>query len=79
MNRLFIFNKLTPKQNDQHLAWDIFKCILQNENSDILFPISPKIVPKGLTESALVQVMAWRRIGTMPLPEPMMTKVHDVL
>ena len=28
-------------------------------------------------ESALVQVMAWRRTGVKPLPEPMLTQFTD--
>ena len=40
----------------------------------IFIQISWKIVPKGLIDdmSALVQVIAWRRTGNKPLPEPMM-------
>ena len=38
-----------------------------------------KFVPKGLIDkkSALVQVMAWRRTGDKPLPEPMLTQFND--
>ena len=58
------------------LADDIFKCILLNENVRILIKISLKFVPKGPINntSALVQVMAWRRIGDKPLPEPLLTQ-----
>ena len=57
------------------LADDIFKCIFLNENDQIPIQISLKLVPKSPTDnkSALVQVMAWRRTGDKPLPEPMMT------
>ena len=36
-----------------------------------------KFAPKGLIEnkSALVQVMAWRRTGSKPLSEPMLTQL----
>ena len=36
--------------------------------------VSLKFVPKGLMDNkaALVQVMAWRRTGAKPLPEPML-------
>ena len=58
------------------LADDIFKCIFLNENVRIAIEISLKFVPKGPIDnkSALVQVMAWRRIGDQPLPEPMLTQ-----
>ena len=41
--------------------------------------ISLKFVPLGPTDkkSALVQVMAWRRTGNKPLPEPIPTQVTD--
>ena len=49
----------------------IFKCILwRNSNFHrSLFQID--------NESALVQVMAWRRAGDKPLPEPMQTQFND--
>ena len=36
-------------------------------------------VPKGSAENqpSLVQLMAWRRTGTKPLPEQVMTKIAD--
>ena len=57
-------------------ADDIFKCIFLNENDKILIQISLKLVPRSPIDNkpALVQVMAWRRIGNKPLPEPMMTQ-----
>ena len=62
------------------LADDILKRIFLNENVSILIQISLKFVPKGLIDnkSALVQVMAWRRIGDKPLSEPMITYFTDV-
>ena len=38
-----------------------------------------KFVPKGAidNESVLVQVMAWRRKGDKPLPEPILTQFTD--
>ena len=41
--------------------------------------ISFKFVPKVLidTKAAVVQVMAWRRTGDKPLPEPMPTQFTD--
>ena len=55
-------------------ADDNFKCILLNENVWIAIKISLKFLPKGPinTIPALVQIMAWRRPGDMPLSEPMM-------
>ena len=37
--------------------------------------ISLKFVPKGLIDNIplLVQIMAWRQIGTKPLSQPMMS------
>ena len=46
------------------------------QNSD---QISLKFVPRSPIDNkpALVQVMAWRRTGDKPLPEPMMTQFTD--
>ena len=56
------------------LADDIFKCIFVNENVLIAVHISLKFVPKDPIDTipALVQIMAWRRIGDKLLSEPMM-------
>ena len=61
------------------LADDIFKCIFLNDNDRISIKISLKFVPKGPIDnkSALAQVMAWRRTGDKPLPEPMLTQFTD--
>ena len=50
------------------MADDIFKCIFLNENVWISIKISLKFVPKGLINNipALVQIMAWRRVGDKP-------------
>ena len=60
------------------LADDIFKWIFLNENR-IPIEILLKCVPRNLfdNEPALLQVMAWRRTGDTPLPEPMMTQFTD--
>ena len=57
---------------DAIVADDNFKCILLNENDKILIWISLKCVPRSPIDNkpALVQVMAWRRIGDKPLAEP---------
>ena len=58
------------------LADDIYKCIFLNENDRISIQISLKFFPRGQIDNkpALVQVMAWRRTGDNPLPEPMLTQ-----
>ena len=61
------------------LTDDIFKHIFFNENVRISIQISLKFVRYGPidNESALVQVVAWRRAGDKPLPEPMLTQFVD--
>ena len=72
-----IFNTLRPRQNGRHFADDIFKCIFLNENVWIAIKISLKFVPKGPINNipALVQIMAWRRPGDKPLPEPIVVSL----
>ena len=67
-------NTLRPRRNEQHFTDDIFKCIFFNENVWISIKISLKFVPNGPIKNipALVQIMAWRRLGNKPLSEPMM-------
>ena len=69
-----LFNTLKPRQNGRHFADDIFKRIFLNENVCIPIKISLKFVPKGPVNNipALVQIMAWRRLGGKPLSETMM-------
>ena len=61
------------------LADDIFKHIFFNQNIRISIQILLKCVPLSLIDntSALVQVMAWRRVDDNPLPEAMMTQFTD--
>ena len=61
------------------LADDIFKCIFLNQNYRILIQISLKCVPRSQIDNkpAMVQVMAWRRTGDKPLPEPMLAQFTD--
>ena len=61
------------------LADGIFKYIFLNENDRIPIQISLKFVPMSPIDNkaALVQVMAWRRTGDKPLPEPMMNQFAD--
>ena len=58
----------------RHFADYISKCIFLNENTSISINISLKFVPEGRINNikALVQIMAWRRLGDKPLSEPMM-------
>ena len=67
-------NTLRPKQNGRHFPDHIFKCISLNENVLISIKISLNFVPRGPINNipALVQIMAWRQPGDMPLSEPMM-------
>ena len=67
-------NTLRPRQNGRHFPDDIFKCIFFNENLRISHKISLTFVPKVRINNipALVQIMAWRRLGDKPLSEPMM-------
>ena len=57
------------------LVDDILKCIFLNENDRIRIQISLKFVSRSPIDNkpALVQIMAWRRTGDKPLPEPMLT------
>ena len=70
-----LLNTLRPRQNGGHFPDDIFKCIFLFENAWIW--ISLKFVPKVRVNNipALVQIMAWRRIGDKPLSEPMMVNL----
>ena len=70
-------NTLRPRQNGHHFADGIFKRIFMNENVRILIIISLTFVPKGPINNiqALVQIMAWRRLGDKPLSEPMLVSL----
>ena len=76
---MYTFNSSPPGQNGRYVADDIFKCIYMNENFSILIRISLNFVPMGpiYNKSALVQVMAWRRLGDKPLSELMLTQFTD--
>ena len=71
------FNLLRPRQNGRHFADDTFKYIFLNETVIISAKVSLKFVPKGPINNipALVQIMAWRRLGDKPLSEPMMVRL----
>ena len=72
-------NSSPPGQYGRHFADNIFRCIFMNEKFCILIQISLKFVPKGPIDNspALVQIMAWRRIGDKPLSEPILTRFTD--
>ena len=76
----FMINSSPPGQNGRHFTDDTFKRIFLNENVRISIKISLKFVPNGLINNipALVQIMAWRRIGDKPLSEPMLTRFTDL-
>ena len=61
------------------LADDIFRCIFLNENNRIPIQISLAFVPRSPIDKkpALIQVMAWRRVGDKSLPESMMAQFID--
>ena len=70
----FCLNSLRPRPNRRYFADDIFKCIFQDENEWISSRISLKFVPDVRINNipALVQIMAWRRLGDKPLSEPVL-------
>ena len=72
-----MFYTLRLRQNGRRLADDVFKCIFLNENVWISLKISLKYVPKVPVKNipALVQILAWRRLGDKPLSEPMMVSL----
>ena len=74
-----IVSSSPPGQNGWHFTDDIFKRISVNEKFCILIKISLKFVSKGPIDynPALVQIMAWRRIGDKPLSEPMLIRFAD--
>ena len=74
-----IVNSSPPGQNGRHFADDLFRCIFVNEHFRILNKITLKFVPSGLIDnnSALLWIMAWRRLGDKPLSEPMLTRSTD--
>ena len=68
---------LRPRQNGRHFPDDLYKCIFLNENVWISIKISLKFIPKCPIDNipALVQIMAWRRLGDKPLSEPMIVRL----
>ena len=62
------------------LADGTLKCIFLNENDIISIQMSLKFVPRSPIDSqtALVQVMAWRWIGDKPLCQQLLAQFIDV-
>ena len=79
MNWPFSFWVGPPILNHLPLEDDIFRCIFVNEKFCILIKTSMKFVPTGPIDNnpALVQIMAWHRIGDKLLFEPMLTRFTD--
>ena len=61
------------------VADDNFKYIFLNEYDEIHIRISLKFVPRSSIDDkpALLQIMAWHRIGNKPLSEPILTQFTD--
>ena len=75
----FNFMSSIPGQNGGHFEDYIFKCIFMTENFCMSIIISVKFDQSGPIDNkaALIQVMAWRRTGVRPLPEPIITQFID--
>ena len=72
-----MFNTSRLRQIDRHFADYTFKCIFLNKEKWISLKISLKFVPKVPINNipALVQIMAWHRLGDKPLFEPKMVRL----
>ena len=70
-------NTSRPRQYDCRFTYDSLKCIFLNDNVWISIKISLKFVPRGSINNipALFQIMAWRRPGDKPLPEPIIASL----
>ena len=70
-------NRLRPSQDGRNFTDNILKYIFLNENVWISIKISLKFVLKVRISniSALVQIMAWCRLGDKPLSETVMVSV----
>ena len=70
-----VLNTSPPGQNGRRFADDMLRRILVNGKFCILIEISQKSVPYSLIDNdpALVEIMAWHRIGDTPLSEPILT------
>ena len=59
----FPLNTLRPRQNGRHIADDMSKCILMNENVWITIKNSLKFVPKGPINNIPALVQIWTNVG----------------
>ena len=71
-----LINSSSPEQSGRRFTNDIFNCIWK---VSYLIRISLNCVPKDPIDNnpALVEKMAWRRIGDKSLSEPMLTRFID--
>ena len=67
-------NTSRQRENCQHFADNIFKCVSMNENLWVLDKFSLKYIPWGLVDNmaALVQIIAWHQSGDRQLSAVMM-------
>ena len=79
VNRWCIYQHIGAQTKWPPFRRRYFTCIFLNQQFSISIRISPKFVPNDPfhNKSALAQVMAWRRTGDIPLPEPMLTQFTD--
>ena len=70
-------NTVRLRPNGCYFADAIFRCISLNENFRISNKSLLKYVPQGLIDNmaALVQIMAWHRLGDKSLSEPIMVSL----
>ena len=73
----FVLTHWGRNKTGRHCTHAIFKCIFVDEDMWISINISLKFVPQCQINNipALVQIMAQRRPGDKPLPEPMMVSL----
>ena len=74
---MLYLNLLRRRRNGLQFADEIFKCIFLNENVWLSISISLKFVPHDPINNilALVQIMAWRRLGDKPLFESIVDRL----
>ena len=77
--KCFFLNENDRILNGRHFGRRHFQMLFLEWNDRILIQISLKFVPMSPIDNkpALVQVMAWRRIGDKPLSEPVMAQFTD--
>ena len=76
---IWYINSSPPGLNGRHFADDVFRCIFVNEKFWIWLKFHWSLLFEGPIDrnQALVQIMAWRRIGDKPLCEPMPIRSTD--